>query len=101
MSESEIVSRLENPKHKAVLEIIRNPKKRSLVHHLGTAAVWLGPGLVCLALGLKTGITAYFIAAFLVPFVFSLVHMLVHHDLIKTVWEIAEVLEKDSKQRSE
>ncbi len=96
--QNKIDSFLETPKHKSVLSIIREPKKRNAAHHLAQAFGWIGPGFACLILGIITGKTAYYMAAFIIMLVFTTIHILVHWDFIKTMWEITEVLEKILKE---
>jgi len=97
MTQNKIDGLLESPKHKVVLGIIREPKKRNATHHFGQAFVWIGPGIVCLILGIMTGKSAYYIAAFIVMLIFTIIHVLVHMDFLKTMWEITEVIEKSIK----
>jgi len=100
MKKSRIEDYLENPKHKAVLKIIREPKKCSGLNQIGKALVWIGPAIACFVLGITTGKTAYFITSFAILMVFALMHVMVHADLMKSMSEIIEDIEKHLKQQN-
>jgi len=94
-----IESCLKNPKHTAVLEIIRDPKKCNGFIQFGKAFVWIGPAIVCLVLGIIIGKTVYFIASIIILMIFVLMHVMVHADLMKSMAEVLETVEERLEQQ--